>query len=80
LAAKVKVQRVTWFDRPAFNAPWRSETCYVATMRDEQDNVLVSMGSFRPEEGAELSIKATVKEHTEYKGMKQTRVQRVTIR
>ena len=74
---KVKVTRVTWFGRPAFNAPWREETVWVATMRTADDNVLVSMGSFRPEEGAELTIAATVKEHTEYKGMSQTRVIRV---
>lgn len=80
LTVKVKVQQVRWFDRPAFNAPWRQETCYIVTLRDEADNALVVKGtSFRPEEGAELTIKATVKDHTEYRGMRQTNVQRVKV-
>lgn len=77
LSRKVKVQRVRHFDRPAYAAEWRSETVWVVTMLDG-DNVLVSKStSFAPKEGAELSIKATVKAHDEYKGTKQTVVQRV---
>lgn len=79
LSTKVQVTRVTWFTRPSFSAPWLHDTIYVATMRTPEDNVLVSMGTFKPNEGDELNIKATVKEHSVYNGMRQTRVQRVAI-
>jgi hypothetical protein len=77
ITVKVKVERVIYFERPAFNAPWTTETVYIATMRDEAGNAIVSKGRFAPEEGATLTIKATVKEHSMYRDQRQTVVQRI---
>src|ERR1700748_513259 len=51
---------------------------YIVSMRDAAGNAVVSMsGAFNPKVGENLRIKATVKEHTVYKGEHQTKVQRV---
>jgi hypothetical protein len=77
----VTVKRCTNFSRPSFNAPWRHETVYVVTMRDEQGNALVSMsGAFSAQEGETFTIRGTVKEHSVYKGEKQTKLSRVAVK
>ena len=80
ISASVTVERSTSFERPKFGADWKSETVWVTTMRTADGNALVAKTpTFCPEVGALLAIKATVKEHTEYRGEQQTVVQRVTI-
>lgn len=43
------------------------------------DNIIVSFGNKVAEQGDEIEFKATVKEHQEYEGMKQTVVQRIKV-
>jgi len=45
----------------------------------EGNTVVVKSGSFYTEKGETLTISGTVKEHSEYKGEKQTRLERVAI-
>jgi uncharacterized protein (DUF3820 family) len=68
------------FTRAAFSG-YGVEVVYVTTMVDKATNacLVVFSGAFNPEEGDELKIKATVKDHDEYKGQAQTIVQRVTV-
>lgn len=74
----IKVVRASNFSRPAFNAPWRSETVYVTGMRDNRGNMLVAMSTaFRAEVDETFTIRGTVKAHEEYKGEKQTKLTRV---
>jgi len=74
----VTVVRSAYFDRSDFSG-YGMERVYVTTMVEKQTGAcLVAMtSSWGAEEGEELIIKATVKEHSEYKGQAQTLVQRV---
>lgn len=83
VSVKVKVERTACFDT-AFG------TTFVTTMRDEKDNVVVYKGKCLEikktdgyldcvKAGDEFEIKGTVKNHSEYKGVKQTYIQRVKI-
>ena len=75
----VRVQRINYFERPSF-AGYGYETVYIVTLRDANDNaIVVKSSSFRPEKDQQITIKATVKEHNNYKGEQQTIVQRVKI-
>jgi len=81
LTMKVEVIRVFTFTRPMFNAPWRAEAVFIVTMRETDSGACVVCKSttFCPDEREKLVIKATVKEHGEYKGQNQTLVNRVKI-
>lgn len=79
LELEVTVERVSSFQRPAFNAPWTTETVWVAGMRDSNGNALVSMGSFSAEKGETFTIRGTVKEHSVYNEEKQTKLSRVMV-
>lgn len=73
----VKVERVSEFCRPKFNAEWLTETVFVVTMRDDEGNSIVSMSpAFHAEEGERFILRATVREHSTYNGQKQTKVNR----
>lgn len=73
----VTVERASGFSRPKFNAPWVHETVHVITMRDENGNCIVSMSpSFYAEAGSSFTLRATVKDHSEYNGQQQTKVAR----
>lgn len=75
----VTVVRSAYFDRESWNG-WGYERVYVTTMVDADGACLVCFSSsFSPEVGEELTIKATVKEHSEYQGQAQTIVQRVAV-
>lgn len=53
---------------------------YITTMRDTSGNCIVVMSSsFRVAKGDRLSISGSVKEHSEFRGQLQTRLQRVKI-
>lgn len=73
----VTVTRVRWYDRESFS--YGLERIYIATMIDKATGacLLSKSAAFRPEEGAELRIKGTVKEHSDYKGQAQTVLQRI---
>jgi len=46
---------------------------------DDGNSIVVKSGSFRAEKGERLTITGTVKEHSEYRGEKQTQLARVGI-
>ena len=69
----VEVDRVAYFES-AFGIVW------IVTMRDEAGNAIVSKStSFRAERGQRLTIKATIKDHGDFRGEKQTVVQRIKV-
>lgn len=75
----VRVHRINSYSRPSF-AGYGHETVWIVTLRDANDNaIVVKSPAFCPEKGETLTIKATVKAHDEYKGEKQTIVQRVKV-
>lgn len=76
----VTVVRRYTFARDAYSG-WGIETVHIITMIDRATGAcLVSKsGAFYAEEGEELKIKATVKEHAEYRGQAQTVVQRIAV-
>jgi hypothetical protein len=53
--------------------------CYVNAMRDMNGNVVVYVGKKLGDAGEKLVMKATIKSHEEYKGVKQTKVSRPFI-
>ena len=80
LTVDVTVDRVASFSRPSFRTG-REETVWIITMRDAEGNAIVSKSpSFHAEQGAKLTIAATVKEHADYRGEAQTVVQRVSVK
>jgi hypothetical protein len=74
----VTVTRVASYQTRPFRS-WSDSlvTRYVITMRDPSGNVLVWFSEYQKEQGDTLVIRATVKEHKEYQGEKQTIIQRV---
>ena len=76
----VTVERVYSFERPVFNAAWLKETVFNTTLRTEDGCALVvKFSHFHQEVGAQIVIRATIKEHSEYKGEAQTIIQRVIV-
>lgn len=77
----VTVERVAEFPRAKFGAPWIEEMFAIVTMRTAEGQAIVSKSaSFWSEKGRQFTIRATVKEHSEYKGEKQTIVARVQVK
>lgn len=54
-------------------------TTYINVCRDPDNNLVVYKGSQRWYKNEELEVKATVKEHSEYEGVKQTMIQRPKV-
>lgn len=79
LTFEVTVVRVRYFDREAYMSYGRLERVYIVTMVDKATGacLLSKSTAFAPEEGEELKIKGTVKEHSDYKGQAQTVLQRI---
>lgn len=78
LELAVTVVRRSSFDRPCYGAEWRNETVWVVSMTDQDGNTIVSKSTaFYAEKGEAFRIKATVKDHNEYEGERQTLVQRI---
>lgn len=73
--------RHTSFVRPSFGYGSSVERVHVTTMIDKATGAcLVALTpSWAADEGEEFRIKATVKEHSEYRGQAQTIVQRVVV-
>jgi len=73
LELKVKVEKIIHYDS-MYGITW------ITIMRTEDGNVVVYKGKYLDKnEGDEITIKGTVKEHSEYNGTKQTRLQRVKV-
>jgi hypothetical protein len=71
------VVRVSSFERPRY-ASWGNEVVWIVSMVDAEGNTLVSKSpSFHAEKGETLTFKATIKAHDEFRGERQTVVQRV---
>ena len=71
------VVRVASFERPRFNS-FGMETVWIISMTDADGNTLVSKSpAFHAEKGETLKFKATVKAHDEFRGERQTVIQRV---
>ena len=81
LEIPVTVERVASWERPKFGAHWITEVFAIVTMRTAEGNAIVSKSaSFWSEKGRQFTIRATVKEHSEFKGEKQTIVARVQVK
>lgn len=77
IEAAVKVEREASYERTAYGRWGAAETVWIMTMVDEHGNQIVSKSpNFRPTVGETITLRATVKEHSEYRGIKQTVVQR----
>lgn len=73
IEAEVTVLRQAYFD--SFYG-----TVYITTMVDtDGHSLVVKSGSFNPVVGKKMRIKATIKDHDEYKGVPQTVIQRVAV-
>lgn len=81
ITAHVTVIRTHSFERPRFNAEWLTETIQITSMVDHETGaLLVSFSSsWRPKEGEELDVRATVKSHEDFRGTQQTIIQRPTL-
>lgn len=80
VAVPVKVTRCGRFERPAFGRYGATETVHVTTMTDDAGHVfVVKSPAFTADEGAAFTLRATIKAHDEYRGVKQTVVIRAAI-
>lgn len=77
----VKVERVASYERRAFGPYGGMETVWIVTMRDEAGNAIVvkSPSFYGCEKGESFTLRATVKEHSEYRGEKQTVMMRPVV-
>ena len=79
ITVPVTVARVAAFERQAFRG-FGTEMVAITTMRDAAGNaIVVKSASFRAEVGETFMLRGTVKEHSEFRGEKQTVVQRATV-
>lgn len=78
---EVTVVRRRYFDREAYMSYGAYERVYIVTMVDKATGacLLSKSAAFSPDEGEELTLKGTVKEHSEYNGQAQTVLQRIAI-
>jgi len=76
----VEVERVAGYDRPAFRG-FGTEYVRIVTMRDAAGNAIVvkSPAFYGREKGDKFTLRATVKDHSEYRGEKQTIVMRAAV-
>ena len=74
------VEREASYPRPVFNAPWITEEVFITTLRDTAGNALVVKSpNFRATVGNIVTIRATVKEYSEFRGEAQTLLTRVKL-
>jgi hypothetical protein len=67
------------YERERYMSYGQTENVHIVTMTDDAGNVFVSKSpSFNEPKGERFTLRATVKEHGEYKGVKQTVVTRAT--
>lgn len=74
--ATVTVTQNAKYERAAFNSG-RMETVYITTMEDANGNqIVVKSPNFQEDKGQSFVLRGTIKEHSEYRGVKQTVLQR----
>jgi len=83
LNIKARFDHTAWYERHSF-AGYGMETVYIVSFRDEKGNLLIwkttsPKGCAELEEGDEISLKGTIKEHTEYRDEKQTILTRCKV-
>jgi hypothetical protein len=77
LTVSGRVVMVRSFQKRHFVYSNQMVTQFVTKLRDAQGNVFVWFGSDQYEEGTQITVKGTVKEHGQYDGEKQTTINRV---
>lgn len=77
---KVTVERVASYVRPSFSGRGM-ETVWIVSMRTPEGNAIVvkSPSFYGREKGEVLTMRATVKTHDDYRGEKQTVMQRAAV-
>lgn len=74
-----KVEFVTFYERPSFRTG-RAEAVHITTMRTPEGNaIVVKTTTWVGEKGKTIKFTATVKEHSEFRGEKQTVMQRIKV-
>lgn len=76
-----KYDHCAWYETKSFKG-WGTDTVYIHTFITPEGNLLVwktGIGNIKVDEGDSVQITATVKEHSEYKGDKQTILTRCKI-
>jgi hypothetical protein len=69
------------FMRTSYSGRSQEEAVYVTTMRDEHGNALVAMSpNFSEPVGSTILLRATVKDHDDYRGEAQTKLTRAQTR
>lgn len=81
ITAVCTYDHTAWYE---FHMGWMTQTMYIHTFRDEKGNVIVwkTSSNSLPEfdEGDQIEVKGTVKEHTTYKDEKQTVLTRCKVK
>lgn len=82
-SGKAKYEKTAWYETKSFKG-FGTDTVYVHTFHTQAGSILVwktgSVGNLGIEEGEWCEISGTVKEHTEYKGDKQTVITRCKVK
>lgn len=74
------VERESTYERRRFGYDRESEIVYITTMRDAAGNtIVVKSPAFRARVGATVTVRGTVREHSDYRGEAQTVLQRVAM-
>lgn len=78
LRATVTVTGVASYERQPYRSfSGHTETVWIITMADAEGHVFVTKSpAFKEEKGETFTLTGTVKEHSEYRGVKQTVIQR----
>ncbi len=76
---RVKIDRAFEGSYSFSGGPWGSKTTYMYLMHDEAGNIYKWSTSCYYKEGDECHFRATVKDHSEYRGVKQTVLTRATL-
>lgn len=82
ITATVTVERESSYERTPYMGGYcrDTETVYITTLRtDDGAALVVKSPRFREAVGSKLTIRGTVKEHSEFRGEKQTILSRVTV-
>ena len=81
LNIKATFEHMAWFERRSF-AGYGMETVYIYNFRDADGNLLIwkTTGGQKLQDGEIVNLTGTVKEHTEYRGEKQTILTRCRIK
>ena len=74
-----RIERELTIDRQIEGVGYMGKTSYFYIMHDDEENVYTWSSACWYKEGDCIRFRATVKEHTEYKGIKQTKLTRCTM-